>query len=144
MALISRLLASRIFRFGFVALTLAFAAWYIVGHWSGIRSGLDSTGLPAACGALACALIALVFTMLVWRALMAGLGSPRAPTTRPPSLWCPAWQRPLPTGSPPVPLLPFTSTGTAKSLRRPRLQRIRHYCPLGRIRRQLVLDRSAQ
>jgi hypothetical protein len=44
MALISRLLASRIFRFGFVALTLAFAAWYIVGHWSGIRSGLDSIG----------------------------------------------------------------------------------------------------
>ena len=76
MALISRLLASRIFRFGFVALTLAFAAWYIVGHWSGIRSGLNSIGLLAAFGALACVLAALVCTMLVWRALMAGLGSP--------------------------------------------------------------------
>jgi hypothetical protein len=76
MALISRLLASRIFRFGFVALTLAFAAWYIVGHWSGIRSGLNSIGLLAALGALACVLAALVCTMLVWRALMAGLGSP--------------------------------------------------------------------
>jgi hypothetical protein len=32
LALISRLLARRIFRFGFVALALAFAAWYIVGH----------------------------------------------------------------------------------------------------------------
>jgi glycosyltransferase 2 family protein len=76
MALISRLLASRIFRFGFVALTVAFAAWYIVAHWSGIRSGLDSIGLWAAFGAVACALAALAFTMLVWRALMAGLGSP--------------------------------------------------------------------
>jgi uncharacterized membrane protein YbhN (UPF0104 family) len=76
MALISRLLASRIFRFGFVALTLAFGAWYIVGHWSGIRSGLSSIGLSAALGALACGLVALAFTMLVWRALLAGLGSP--------------------------------------------------------------------
>jgi glycosyltransferase 2 family protein len=76
MALISRLLASRIFRFGFVALTLAFGAWYIVGHWDSIRSGLSGIGLPAALGALACVLAALVGTMLVWRVLMAGLGSP--------------------------------------------------------------------
>ena len=38
--------------------------------------GLSSIGLAAALGALACGLVALVFTMLVWRALMAGLGSP--------------------------------------------------------------------
>ena len=75
MALISRLVAGRIFRFGFMALTLAFGAWYIVGHWSGIRSGLTSIGLLAALGALACVLAALVCTMLVWRTLMAGLGS---------------------------------------------------------------------
>jgi hypothetical protein len=76
MALVSRLLASRIFRFGFVALTLAFAAWYIVAHWSGIRGGLSSIGLLSALGALACVLVALVCTMLVWRTLMASLGSP--------------------------------------------------------------------
>jgi uncharacterized membrane protein YbhN (UPF0104 family) len=76
MALLRRLLASRIFRLGFVALTLAFGAWYIVEHWSGIHSGLNRIGLAAAFGALGSVLIALVCTMLVWRVLMAGLGSP--------------------------------------------------------------------
>jgi glycosyltransferase 2 family protein len=76
MAFIRRILASRILRWGFVALTLAFGAWYIVEHWSGIHSGLDRIGLPVAFGALACVLAALVCTMLVWRALIGGLGSP--------------------------------------------------------------------
>jgi hypothetical protein len=76
MALIRRLLASRTFRFGFVALTLGFGVWYIVGNWSGIHDGLTRIGLSAALGALACVLAALVCTMLVWRVLMAGLGSP--------------------------------------------------------------------
>jgi hypothetical protein len=78
MALISRLLASRIFRLGFVALTLGFGAWYIIEHWSGIHSGLNRIGLVAAFGALGCVLTALVCTMLVWRVLMGGLGSPLA------------------------------------------------------------------
>ncbi len=76
MALISRILASRIFRLGFVILTLAFAVWYIVEHWSDIDDGLNRIGFLAAVGALACVLAALVGTMLVWRVLMAGLGSP--------------------------------------------------------------------
>jgi glycosyltransferase 2 family protein len=76
MAFLSRLLASRILRWGFVALTLAFGAWYIVEHWSGIHSGLHRIGLLAALGALACVLAALVCTMLVWRELIVGLGSP--------------------------------------------------------------------
>jgi hypothetical protein len=76
MVLISRLLASRIFRWGFAALTLVFGAWYILKERSGIDSGLDRIGLPAALGALACVLAALTCTMLVWRVLMAGLGSP--------------------------------------------------------------------
>lgn len=76
MALISRILASRIFRLGFVVLTLAFAVWYIVENWSGIRDGLTRIGPLAAVAALACVLAALVCTMLVWRVLMAGLGSP--------------------------------------------------------------------
>jgi glycosyltransferase 2 family protein len=76
MAMIRRILASRVFRLGFVALTLAFAAWYIVEHWDGIRDGLSHIGLLAALGALGCVLAALVCTMLVWRVLMAGLGSP--------------------------------------------------------------------
>lgn len=73
-ALISRLLAGRIFRWGFVALTLAFGIWYIAEEWSGIHSGLSRIGLPVALGALGCVLAALVCTMLVWRVLMAGLG----------------------------------------------------------------------
>jgi hypothetical protein len=76
MALISRILASRIFRLGFVVLTLAFAVWYIVENWSGIRDGLTRIGPLAAVAALGCVLAALVCTMLVWRVLMAGLGSP--------------------------------------------------------------------
>jgi glycosyltransferase 2 family protein len=76
MALIRRILASRIFRLGFVALTLAFGVWYIAEKWGGIHSGLDRIGLLAALGAVACVLAALVCTMLVWRALLAGLGSP--------------------------------------------------------------------
>lgn len=76
MALISRILASRAFRLGFVALTLAFGVYYIVDQWSGIHSGLDRIGLPVALAALACVLAALTCTMLVWRVLMAGMGSP--------------------------------------------------------------------
>ena len=76
MALISRILASRVFRLGFVALTVAFGVYYIVDKWTGIHEGLDRIGLPVAIGALACVLAALVCTMLVWRALMAGMGSP--------------------------------------------------------------------
>ena len=76
MALISRFLASRILRWSFAALTLAFGVWYVAGKWGGIHSGLNRIGLPVALGALACVLAALVCTMLSWRALMAGMGSP--------------------------------------------------------------------
>jgi glycosyltransferase 2 family protein len=76
MAVLRRLLASRVFRLGFVALTMAFGAWYIVTHWAGIHSGLIRIGLAASFGALGCVLAALVCTMLIWRVLMAGLGSP--------------------------------------------------------------------
>jgi len=76
MALISRILASRIFRLGFVALTLAFGVWYIAEDWSGIHNGLTRIGIPVTLVALGCVLAALVCTMLVWWVLMAGLGSP--------------------------------------------------------------------
>jgi hypothetical protein len=76
MALISRFLASRTLRWGFAALTLAFGVWYVAEKWGGIHSGLNRIGLPVAFGALACVLAALVCTMLSWRALMAGMGSP--------------------------------------------------------------------
>ncbi|MGH3295209.1 MAG: lysylphosphatidylglycerol synthase transmembrane domain-containing protein [Trebonia sp.] len=76
MAFIRRFLASRILRWGFVALALGFGAWYIVEHRSAVHSGLDRIGLLSALGALACVLVALVCTMLVWRVLIIGLGSP--------------------------------------------------------------------
>ena len=81
MALIRRILASRIFRLGFVALTLAFGVWYIAEKWGGIHEGLNRIGLLAALGAVACVLAALVCTMLVWRVLLAGLGSPLSVST---------------------------------------------------------------
>jgi len=76
MALIRRILASRVFRLGFVALTLAFGVWYIAEKWGGIHEGLNRIGPLAAFGAVGCVLAALVCTMLVWRVLLAGLGSP--------------------------------------------------------------------
>jgi hypothetical protein len=67
MALIRRILASRIFRLGFVALTLAFGVWYIAEEWGGIHKGLNRIGLPAALGAVACVPAAATAIALVSR-----------------------------------------------------------------------------
>lgn len=76
MALISRILASRIFRWGFVALTVAIGVYYVVGQWGDIHHALDRIGLLISFLSLVGVLLALVCTMLVWRVLLAGLGSP--------------------------------------------------------------------
>jgi hypothetical protein len=76
MALISRILASRILRWGFVALTLAIGAYYVGDKWGDIHHALDRIGLLMSFLSLVSVLAALVCTMLVWRVLLAGLGSP--------------------------------------------------------------------
>jgi glycosyltransferase 2 family protein len=76
LTLVKRILASRSLRYGFVALTLALGVYYIADQWNDIHRALDRIGLPASALALASVLAALVCTMLVWRILLAGLGSP--------------------------------------------------------------------
>ena len=74
--LLKRILASRLLRYGFVALTLALGAYYVADQWDDIHRALDRIGTLASLLSLVCVLLALVCTMLVWRILLAGLGSP--------------------------------------------------------------------
>jgi hypothetical protein len=76
MKLLNRILGSRVLRYGFVAATVALGVYYIVDQWSDIHHALDRIGLAASVLSLVCVLAALVCTMLVWRVLLAGLGSP--------------------------------------------------------------------
>jgi glycosyltransferase 2 family protein len=75
LTLAKRILASRFLRYGFVALTLALGVYYVADQWNDIHRALDRIGLPASALALASVLAALVCTLLVWRILLAGLGS---------------------------------------------------------------------
>jgi glycosyltransferase 2 family protein len=72
----SRLLSSRLVRWGFVAVTVALGGWAVAREWGGVRSALASLGLPVVAGAMVCVLAALLASMFVWRVLLAGLGSP--------------------------------------------------------------------
>jgi glycosyltransferase 2 family protein len=72
----SQLLSSRAARWGFVAVTVTLGGWAVAREWAGVRSALATLGLPVVAAALLCVLAALVATMLTWRVLLAGLGSP--------------------------------------------------------------------
>lgn len=76
LTLAKRMLASKIFRYGFVALTLAFGADYVADAWDGISHALGRIGAGASLIALVCVLASLTAAMWVWRTLLAGLGSP--------------------------------------------------------------------
>jgi hypothetical protein len=76
MKLISRILASKILRWGFVVAVLAGAVYYVDEEWGDIHHALDRIGVWASLGSLAFVLAALLSTMWVWRTLLAGLGSP--------------------------------------------------------------------
>ena len=76
MALLSRIIGSRVVRYGFVVVTLAFAAWAIASKWHTIGPELARIGLPMSLASLALTLTALVASMWTWRVLLAGLGSP--------------------------------------------------------------------
>lgn len=75
MAIISRILASRLVRWGFLAAVIAFAVYYVARDWGDIRHALERIGPWAALASLVFVLAALVASMLVWRTLLAGLGS---------------------------------------------------------------------
>lgn len=76
LTLLKRILASKLLRYGFVALTLALGAYYVADQWDDIHHALARIGSLASFLSLVSVLGALVCTMLVWRVLLAGLGSP--------------------------------------------------------------------
>ena len=76
MALLSRIIGSRLVRYGFVVVTLALGAWAIATDWHRIGPELARIGLPMSLASLALTLTALVASMWTWRGLLAGLGSP--------------------------------------------------------------------
>jgi glycosyltransferase 2 family protein len=74
-ALAGKALGSRLVRYGFLVLVVAYGAWAVSGQWAGIRHAVDRIGLRWSALALAAVLAALFTSMLSWRALLAGLGS---------------------------------------------------------------------
>ena len=76
MALLSRIIGSRLVRYGFVVVTVALGGWAIASRWHDIGPALGKIGLPISLASLALTLLALVASMWTWRVLLAGLGSP--------------------------------------------------------------------
>jgi hypothetical protein len=76
MALLSRIIGSRLVRYGFVVVTVALGAYAIASDWHEIGPALGKIGLPISLASLAITLAALVASMWTWRVLLAGLGSP--------------------------------------------------------------------
>ena len=76
MALLSRIIGSRLVRYGFVVVTVALGGYAIASDWRNIGPELGKIGLPASLAALVITLMALVASMWAWRVLLAGLGSP--------------------------------------------------------------------
>lgn len=70
-----RVLASRLLRYGFVVLAVVLGVYFVIDEWREIHRALDRIGVSASVLALVFVLGALVCTMLLWRALLAGLGS---------------------------------------------------------------------
>lgn len=76
MALIARLMASWIVRWGFVVAASGLGGYTIAGRWADIHQALGRIGLPSSLLALVAASAALAASMQAWRVLLAGLGSP--------------------------------------------------------------------
>jgi uncharacterized membrane protein YbhN (UPF0104 family) len=76
MALLRRIIGSRLIRYGFVAATVALGGYAVVRDWHSIGPALGRIGLPASLASVAVTLLALLASMWTWRVLLAGLGSP--------------------------------------------------------------------
>jgi uncharacterized membrane protein YbhN (UPF0104 family) len=76
MALLSRIIGSRLVRYGFVVAVVALGVWAIVSDWHEIGPDLARIGLPMALAALVVDLLGCCASMWTWRVLLAGLGSP--------------------------------------------------------------------
>jgi glycosyltransferase 2 family protein len=76
MALLRRIIGSRLVRYGFVAVTVGLGGYAVVKDWHSIGPALGRIGLPISLASLAITLLALIASMWTWRVLLAGLGSP--------------------------------------------------------------------
>jgi uncharacterized membrane protein YbhN (UPF0104 family) len=76
MALLRRIIGSRVVRYGFVVAVVAFGLWALVSDWHEIGPDLARIGLPMALVALVIDLLGCCASMWTWRVLLAGLGSP--------------------------------------------------------------------
>jgi glycosyltransferase 2 family protein len=75
-SVISRLLRSKLVRWGFVAAAVVLGGYWFGLHWGEVATALGRLGFLAVAGALVSVLLGLFASMLVWRLLLAGLGSP--------------------------------------------------------------------
>lgn len=75
-ALAKRLLASTMVRYGFVVLVVGYGGYAVSKQWTDIHLAVGRIGLPISLAALVLVLAALFTSMLSWRALLTGLGSP--------------------------------------------------------------------
>lgn len=75
-AFLRKALTSRAFRVIFLLATLGFGGYAVAGEWSDVRAALGDLGPLPLIGALVAALLAAVAAMLVFRVLLASLGSP--------------------------------------------------------------------
>ncbi len=75
-AVVSRLLASRPVRWGFVAATVGLGCYAVAREWTNVRTALASLGVLPVAGALLSVLGGTFCSMLAWRRLLAAHGSP--------------------------------------------------------------------
>ena len=75
-AAIGRLVGSRPVRWAFVVGTVALAGYAIARDWTQITAALGHLGFLSVAGALVSVVVAQVLTALMWRHLLASLGSP--------------------------------------------------------------------
>jgi uncharacterized membrane protein YbhN (UPF0104 family) len=69
----------KIIRAGFLVVALGFGAWAVAGQWTAVSAGFARLSWAVLAGSLAATMAALVAGMLMWRALLADLGSRLAP-----------------------------------------------------------------
>ena len=76
MALLSRIIGSRVVRYGFVIAAVGLGVYAVASDWPRIGPALASIGVPMSLASLAITLLALAASMWTWRVLLAGMGSP--------------------------------------------------------------------
>lgn len=74
-ALAAKVIGSRVVKYGFLAVAVAFGVYAVSERWTDIHHAVDRIGLRWSLAALAFVLAALFTSMLSWRALLFGLGS---------------------------------------------------------------------